>query len=139
MGIGTKNETILRLKMPYTVQLLYAFFSLVPKDEVKTEMIETRIAQGKNPLGALPCPNCGEAVWPTLSEYGFPILICSDPTCGYTRRMDVKAATEYARLMGLVCDRCGGQAIGKKGDSGVFIGCSNYPRCRWTKRLADLI
>lgn len=31
-----------------------------------------------------------------------------------------------------VCPRCGGQLILRKGKYGDFIGCSNYPKCRYT-------
>ena len=33
------------------------------------------------------------------------------------------------------CPRCGGQLILRKGAYGLFYGCSNYPRCRFTHNL----
>lgn len=32
-----------------------------------------------------------------------------------------------------ICPRCGGQLIERKGRYGNFIGCSNYPQCKFTK------
>ena len=32
------------------------------------------------------------------------------------------------------CPKCGGQLIEKNGIYGKFIGCSNYPRCKFTKK-----
>lgn len=32
-----------------------------------------------------------------------------------------------------ICPVCGGALIEKKGKYGVFIGCSNYPKCYYTK------
>ncbi len=32
-----------------------------------------------------------------------------------------------------ICPVCGGALIEKKGKYGVFIGCSNYPKCHYTK------
>ena len=30
------------------------------------------------------------------------------------------------------CPRCGGQLIVRKSEKGEFVGCSNYPKCRFT-------
>ena len=35
------------------------------------------------------------------------------------------------------CPRCGGRLIIKNGRYGRFIGCSNYPRCKYTKSLRN--
>ena len=32
-----------------------------------------------------------------------------------------------------ICPECGGQLKEKNGKYGSFIGCSNYPRCRYTR------
>lgn len=32
-----------------------------------------------------------------------------------------------------ICPRCGGQLVARKGKYGTFTGCSNYPKCRYTK------
>ena len=31
-----------------------------------------------------------------------------------------------------ICPRCGGQLIERKGKYGTFMGCNNYPKCRYT-------
>lgn len=33
-----------------------------------------------------------------------------------------------------ICPRCGGKLVLRKGQNGQFYGCSNYPRCKFTKR-----
>ena len=33
------------------------------------------------------------------------------------------------------CPRCGGQLVARKGRYGVFYGCSNYPKCKFTHDL----
>jgi restriction system protein len=33
------------------------------------------------------------------------------------------------------CPRCGGNLIEKRGKFGKFFGCSNYPKCRFTKKF----
>ena len=36
-----------------------------------------------------------------------------------------------------VCPECGGTLREKNGQFGKFIGCSNYPRCRYTRRVKN--
>lgn len=33
----------------------------------------------------------------------------------------------------MICPKCGGRLLEKSGKCGKFIGCSNYPRCRYTR------
>jgi hypothetical protein len=33
------------------------------------------------------------------------------------------------------CPYCGGRLIEKSGQYGKFYGCSNYPRCKFTKKI----
>lgn len=33
------------------------------------------------------------------------------------------------------CPECGHYLVLRKGKYGKFIGCSNYPRCRYTQRI----
>jgi len=35
-----------------------------------------------------------------------------------------------------VCPKCGGKLSMKKGKFGAFYGCSNYPKCRYTKQVS---
>jgi len=34
-----------------------------------------------------------------------------------------------------VCPKCGGHLVERNGKQGPFIGCSNFPRCRYTRTL----
>ena len=34
-----------------------------------------------------------------------------------------------------ICPRCGGALVLRKGQSGSFYGCSNYPKCKFTKKV----
>ncbi len=31
------------------------------------------------------------------------------------------------------CPKCGGQLVERTGKYGSFIGCSNYPKCKYTR------
>ena len=33
------------------------------------------------------------------------------------------------------CPKCGGKIVRRQGKTGSFLGCSNYPKCRYTKKL----
>jgi hypothetical protein len=33
------------------------------------------------------------------------------------------------------CPRCGGNLVNRSGKYGNFIGCSNYPKCKYTKQI----
>lgn len=35
------------------------------------------------------------------------------------------------------CPKCGGELVSRKGKYGAFIGCSNYPKCRYTVNRAN--
>lgn len=37
-----------------------------------------------------------------------------------------------------VCPRCGGKLVKKKGTNGEFVGCENYPACRFTCSIDQL-
>lgn len=34
-----------------------------------------------------------------------------------------------------ICPRCGGRLVVRNGKYGKFLGCSNYPKCRYTQNL----
>ena len=34
-----------------------------------------------------------------------------------------------------VCPRCGGQLVERNGRYGKFMGCSNYPKCRYVQKM----
>lgn len=36
-----------------------------------------------------------------------------------------------------ICPRCGGKLVVRNGEYGKFIGCSNYPRCKFRRNMND--
>lgn len=34
----------------------------------------------------------------------------------------------------MICPKCGGNLITRNGKYGEFIGCSNYPKCKYIKK-----
>lgn len=53
--------------------------------------------------------------------------------------MNQKCFEELAKLQketpAQACPRCGGELMKRKGRFGLFLGCSNYPACRYTRNL----
>ncbi|MED4206650.1 NERD domain-containing protein [Neobacillus mesonae] len=46
------------------------------------------------------------------------------------------AKKEIENIEQNVCPKCGGALSLRKGKYGAFYGCSNYPKCRYTKRVS---
>ena len=38
------------------------------------------------------------------------------------------------KIINMICPKCGGQLVQRNGKYGRFIGCSNYPKCNFTKK-----
>jgi hypothetical protein len=128
---------VIRLDAPETTKLLYAFWRLISEDERKQATITEKFEQGKSPIG-YPCPRCGGPLWPNPGRYGV-MLRCTTPTCGFTKSMTANDATTLARIMEIRCDAYGQQVRGRKSYNGIFLACSNYPECRWTKAIESLV
>lgn len=45
-----------------------------------------------------------------------------------------KETNENNKINNMICPKCGGNLIRKNGKYGSFIGCSNFPRCKYTKK-----
>ena len=67
-----------------------------------------------------PCPKCGRGILGKGANLG---LSCSNATCGHEVEGCPKCET------GWLAERK------RKDGSGTFLGCSNYPECRYTKNL----
>ncbi len=74
----------------------------------------------------------------TCEECGLPLIsfgkprqrACLDPKCG---KEDREPSNE---IVG-VCPECGSDLIKRSGRYGEFIGCSGFPKCRFTKSLEE--
>ena len=51
----------------------------------------------------------------------------------HVKQIHTKVAVNNAKVLAGICPRCGGQLVSRKGKNGVFLGCSNFPKCRYTK------
>lgn len=46
----------------------------------------------------------------------------------------VKLEGEKPQPTGQTCPECGGKLVQRKGKHGLFVGCANYPRCKYVQR-----
>jgi hypothetical protein len=130
------STPVLRISLKGTVHLLYSLLDLVSPEDVKQRTLNERARSEQGPFGA--CPKCGQPLTHDEGTYGLYIK-CSGEQCGYTRGFNEDDATTFARLIGVVCENCDGQAVGRRGPSGIFIACANYPACNWRKSLQSLV
>jgi len=89
----------------------------------------------------IPCPKDGSMLIIKFGKNG-SFLACSNyPDCRFTgefkRKDDGTIEMVQDELVGETCPECGeGDLIFKKGKFGRFIGCSNYPECRFTRAIS---
>lgn len=61
-----------------------------------------------------------------------------DYTERFEKELEVKQKLEAkAREDNTVCPRCGGKLVVRNGRYGKFVGCSNYPKCRYTRQIEN--
>jgi len=84
------------------------------------------------------CPLCGKPLTLRLGKRDRFIGCTGYPECTYTRSIneDSAAATAGAeQIEGRECPQCANPLNVKQGRYGKFIGCSNYPKCRFVESL----
>ncbi|MFH0815036.1 MAG: type I DNA topoisomerase [Candidatus Falkowbacteria bacterium] len=86
------------------------------------------------------CEKCGNPMIIKIGRYG-KFLACSNyPTCKNTLHIEEvqqAGANNSEALNGLLeekCPDCGSPLVNKRGKYGAFIGCSNYPKCKYIKK-----
>ena len=87
------------------------------------------------------CPECGGEMVVRRSRRG-PFLGCASyPKCRGTVPLDGKAAPQQSRSQpeptGEECPECGKPLAVRSGRRGKFIGCTGYPKCRYTKNVGE--
>ena len=53
----------------------------------------------------------------------------------HNRKIKSNLKNNNIKIANNVCPRCGGNLVNRNGKYGRFIGCSNYPKCRFTKKI----
>jgi DNA topoisomerase-1 len=82
------------------------------------------------------CPECGRPVVKKFGKHGLWFLSCSGwPECKWSQQLD-EAGNPLLEPSGTgeKCPECGSELVAKSGRFGPFVGCSNYPDCRYIKK-----
>ena len=53
----------------------------------------------------------------------------------HVKEIKDKISSAKSNINANICPRCGGQLVERNGKYGTFLGCKNYPRCKFTKKL----
>lgn len=74
-----------------------------------------------------PCPECGQPMRLKKGRFGL-FWACSNPECKHTEPLNKPKPT------GEMCPECGHELVERINRRGKpFIGCSNYPNCKYIK------
>lgn len=70
------------------------------------------------------------------------ILLASTPNNKQTKKEHVRAIkTTQSEVKKMIrsnqCPKCGGELVKRKGKYGEFLGCGNYPKCRFIEKQAN--
>lgn len=53
----------------------------------------------------------------------------------HVRNIRQNIAKRELQVANHICPRCGGKLVGRQGNNGDFLSCSNYPHCKFTAQL----
>jgi DNA topoisomerase-1 len=88
------------------------------------------------------CPECGHPLVEKKSKRGTTFIGCSNfPQCNYIKPDEKKKAVVVRKKTTVTeadwvkpCPKCGkGHLIVRHSAKGDFLGCTNFPRCRYTE------
>jgi len=82
------------------------------------------------------CEKCGKPMVIKWGRFGRFIACTGYPDCKNTKQLKAngdgdKVEVEEPEPTGEKCPKCGSDLVRKKGRFGLFVGCSNYPECRY--------
>ncbi len=87
------------------------------------------------------CPECGEPLVIRPGRRGRFFACTGYPECKYTANVgedNSPQERQKPKTTGESCPECdGGELLIREGKRGTFLGCSNYPGCRYTRDYAD--
>jgi DNA topoisomerase-1 len=101
---------------------------------------EGKLEVAQDEVSSEVCEKCGSPMLIKTGRFG-KFLACSKyPECKNTKRIGgagkAKGEASKPDPTGEDCEKCGSPLVYRKGRFGTFIACSNYPRCRYTKKIA---
>ena len=124
-------------QLPWT-QALQDFYDPFQSDLVRAKD-QMQDIKGKGVPTELTCDKCGAPMVIKLGRHG-QFLACSNyPECKNTKEFLKKESGEIAvveeKPIAEICEKCGAPMVVKTGRFGKFLACSNYPKCKNTKKI----
>jgi len=103
-------------------------------DEKSAELTKRGLTEEKT---SEVCEKCGAPMVIKVSRHGKFLACTKYPECKNTKSLDENGqieAKEPEKLLEEKCPDCGAPLVEKTGRFGPFIGCSNYPKCKYIKK-----
>ena len=92
----------------------------------------------------LTCPDCGRPVIEKFGKHGLWFRSCTgfdikndegEPSCRWSQQLDAEGnPLPDPEGIGEKCPNCESELVAKSGKFGPFVGCSNYPKCKYIKK-----
>lgn len=137
-----------KMKIGQELYAAYRESMIVGKCKCGGNLIMINSPKGGSFVGCTSYPDCkstysmprGATVLKTkCEECGLPMIsfgkprqrACMDPKCGREGEEPLKN-----EVVG-ICPDCGKELIKRRGRYGEFVGCSGFPRCRYTRSLEE--
>jgi DNA topoisomerase-1 len=84
------------------------------------------------------CPECGKPLYKRWGRNGQFIGCTGYPECKYTRPLvppgeDGAGGDGRPEMTDMPCKECGAPLLKRLGRNGWFLGCSTYPKCKYTR------
>lgn len=61
-------------------------------------------------------------------------IVDRDKRKQHVRNINIKIKSDEEKSDNMICPKCGGNLVERNGKYGTFIGCSNYPKCKYIKK-----
>ncbi|MGD9496157.1 MAG: type I DNA topoisomerase [Armatimonadota bacterium] len=125
-----------RLLVRYSRRGKFAGCENYPDCEYTMDLSANGREQGGPEPSKYTCPDCGAPLVIRTGRRGRFFGCTTYPACEYTADVGEDGAPVQRKepmATGEACPECGGKLILRTGRRGRFLGCVNFPRCRYTR------
>ncbi len=153
-GLETELDRIAEGRVPWQ-ETMRDFYGSFARD---LEAAKGRMRRVKSVPTGLACPDCGADLVVRWGKNGEFVGCSKYPKCGFTgdftrdsqgrimlagtepaavpapagESAQTQAPREKRRATGIKCPICGKDVVVRRGRMGEFLGCTGYPKCKWT-------
>ena len=125
-------SNLLKLDDNYFISIIC--FSNQAKVDVKSNNIVTQVDYLKNEILQFKEKIVHSDLRELVNTITSNNIIDKDLRTQHIKDIRVKVNHEKELENNMVCPKCGNKLIDRNGKYGNFIGCSNYPRCKYIKK-----